>query len=34
MNLVKDFLDGSLEKNCDSKVVRLPPHAGFISGIF
>ena len=32
--LVKDFLEEPLEKNSDSKVVRLPPHADFISGIF
>ena len=34
MNLVKDFLEGSLEKNCDSEVVRLPPNAGFIMEFF
>ena len=31
---VKDFLDEPLEKNSDSEVVRLPPHADFIRGIF
>ena len=32
--LVKDFLEEPLEKNSDSKVVRLQPHADFITGIF
>ena len=32
--LIKDFLEEPLEKNSDSEVVRLPPHADFISEIF
>ena len=32
--LVKDFLDEPSEKNSDSEVVRLPPHEGYIRGIF
>ena len=32
--LVKNFIEGPLGKNSDSKVVSLPPHADFISGIF
>ena len=32
--LVKDFLEEPLEKNSDSKIVSLPPHADLISGIF
>ena len=32
--LVKDFLEEQLGKNSDSEVVRLTPHADFISGIF
>ena len=32
--LVKDFLEELLEKNSDSKIVRLPPHVDFVCGIF
>ena len=34
LKLVKDYLEEPLQKNSDSQVVRLPPHADFISGIF
>ena len=31
---IKNFIDKLLEKNSNSEVVRLPPHADFIRGIF